>query len=1353
MQKITFLIVFLTILGVRSIAQSVGINTSTPHSSAALDIVATNKGMLVPRLTEAQRNAITSPATGLLIFQTDNTAGFYYYNGTDWTAINSGITTETDPKVGNLSLDMIPKWDGTALVNSNIFQSGTNVGINNVSPRYPLSVGADFGNNISNIAAFNTTANHAVFIGETTNQKGIMLGYDGNDIQGRVGTAVNSDLVFNKFGGNVGIGTATPSEKLDVDGKIKTTNLQITNGAINGYVLQSDANGNATWGNPINSKIEDADANTKIEVEKNSNEDKIRFSLNGTEYFRMDRGSLEVLNTGGSVLIGKEAGLNETYNSVNQNVGVGFQALKASTNSFNNVGIGSRALWSQADGNDNVAVGTDALRSNNSVKNVAVGAFAGAENIGAGNVFLGFHAGENELGNDKLYIANSNTTSPLIFGDFFSKKITINDSLQSKYFRLTNGASSGYLLQSDANGSANWVNPSSVFSFTETDPKVGTLTTNYLSKWNGTTLANTQIFDNGTNIGIGTTAPSVKLEVAGTIRSTSLISNEGIIVDANAINNGTNSNTLTFGTSSGEGIGSARIVGTINRFGLDFYTDHEVKMSITHWGGVGIGTNVPQNNLDVNGNLAIGSSYAGNETAPDNGAIIEGNVSIGTPIALFPLTVLGTTDEMVGILSSATTGTELELYNSSAGGKNWIFNSSGSANAEGAGHLLIKDENLNTRLMISDIGNIGIDNTDPYSRLSVGEAYTSNISSIAQFTTNNHEAVMFGETAGHKGVMIGYDGNDIQGRSGTDFDMNDNLLLNTYGGNVGVGTNAPTEKLEVNGKTKTESLQIVQGATNNYVLKSDTDGNATWVNPTTLSISETDPKVGSLTTHYLSKWNGSTLANTQVFDNGTNIGIGTTTPSAKLDVNGTTKTTNLQLTNGASNNYLLKSDANGNASWVAPTSITTATQNLIADADANTNIQVEKTTNEDKIRFMVGGTERFAMVGARLDVVSTGGSTFFGASAGANDDLSSNQNTFIGYYVGKQTTVGENNIGLGRSALELNTTGNSNVALGYVALSNLITGSGNTAVGAFAGQNATGNNNIFLGYGAGANETGNSKLYICNTGTSTPLIYGDFSTSILTINGKMGIGTTTPTQAKFVVSGAASNTLSYGYLNSSGSTGTIANFTNNYSIYATDRIAAAEFNAFSDKRTKNVRGISNNEVDLTTLMQLKITDYTLIDSIAKGNKQYKKVIAQEVAEVYPIAVTNITDCIPDIYKLATIKGGFIALENHPLKKGERVKLIFGENQEILEVKEATTEGFWIEKSIADGTVFVYGKEVNDFHTVDYEALSTLNISATQALVKKISALESKNTQQNEVIHQLSARMTTIEEILKMTAKK
>lgn len=67
--------------------QNVGINTTVPHPSAALDVVATDKGVLIPRLTFAQRNAIASPATGLLIYQTDPPTGFHYFDGFMWNAI------------------------------------------------------------------------------------------------------------------------------------------------------------------------------------------------------------------------------------------------------------------------------------------------------------------------------------------------------------------------------------------------------------------------------------------------------------------------------------------------------------------------------------------------------------------------------------------------------------------------------------------------------------------------------------------------------------------------------------------------------------------------------------------------------------------------------------------------------------------------------------------------------------------------------------------------------------------------------------------------------------------------------------------------------------------------------------------------------------------------------------------------------------------------------------------------------------------------------------------------------------------------------------------------------------------
>lgn len=70
----------------------VGINIETPDPSAALDITSTTGGLLVPRMTEAQRDAISPAATGLIatglmIYQTDGTAGFYYYNGSSWSEV------------------------------------------------------------------------------------------------------------------------------------------------------------------------------------------------------------------------------------------------------------------------------------------------------------------------------------------------------------------------------------------------------------------------------------------------------------------------------------------------------------------------------------------------------------------------------------------------------------------------------------------------------------------------------------------------------------------------------------------------------------------------------------------------------------------------------------------------------------------------------------------------------------------------------------------------------------------------------------------------------------------------------------------------------------------------------------------------------------------------------------------------------------------------------------------------------------------------------------------------------------------------------------------------------------------
>jgi hypothetical protein len=125
----------------------VGINTTTPDVSSMLDVNSTNKGFLTPRMTFAQRNLISTPATGLLIFQTDNTPGFYYYNGTAWTTFGGstgwGITgnTGTTPASNFLGTtdaqDLVIKTTGTEAMR---VQSGGNVGIGTNAPSTKLHI-------------------------------------------------------------------------------------------------------------------------------------------------------------------------------------------------------------------------------------------------------------------------------------------------------------------------------------------------------------------------------------------------------------------------------------------------------------------------------------------------------------------------------------------------------------------------------------------------------------------------------------------------------------------------------------------------------------------------------------------------------------------------------------------------------------------------------------------------------------------------------------------------------------------------------------------------------------------------------------------------------------------------------------------------------------------------------------------------------------------------------------------------------------------------------------------------------------------------------------------------------------
>ena len=85
--KFILLLISLYVISFAAHAQ-VGIGTVSPDASSALDIVSDSAGILIPRMTMAERDLIGSPVLGLLIFQTDNTPGFYFYNASSiWTSI------------------------------------------------------------------------------------------------------------------------------------------------------------------------------------------------------------------------------------------------------------------------------------------------------------------------------------------------------------------------------------------------------------------------------------------------------------------------------------------------------------------------------------------------------------------------------------------------------------------------------------------------------------------------------------------------------------------------------------------------------------------------------------------------------------------------------------------------------------------------------------------------------------------------------------------------------------------------------------------------------------------------------------------------------------------------------------------------------------------------------------------------------------------------------------------------------------------------------------------------------------------------------------------------------------------
>jgi trimeric autotransporter adhesin len=128
--------------------------------------------------------------------------------------------------------------------------------------------------------------------------------------------------------------------------------------------------------------------------------------------------------------------------------------------------------------------------------------------------------------------------------------------------------------------------------------------------------------------------------------------------------------------------------------------------------------------------------------------------------------------------------------------------------------------------------------------------------------------------------------------------------------------------------------------------------------------------------------------------------------------------------------------------------------------------------------------------------------TWVGNSAG-NDTMSGTLNSFFGWWAGHSNTLGQANIFIGGFAGYMNTEGTGNTFIGSSAGQANTTSSENTYIGTSAGYHSVGSGNILIGYQAGFDELLSDRLYISNSSTSTPLIYGEFDNQKVKINGTL----------------------------------------------------------------------------------------------------------------------------------------------------------------------------------------------------------------------------------------------------------